>query len=124
MRGTWVYRDGELVEKHLAKPLISGYLSRSIKVCAPYVNSDTHTPFQSMADGKIYDSKSAYRASLAEHGMQEIGNEVAAHMERATGKRPKGAVKTHLIEAYQKVKSGYVPAPAPIVHSIGTPDLD
>lgn len=37
--------------------------------------SDQHEPFKSMADGKMYDSKSAYRRSLKVHGCEEVGNE-------------------------------------------------
>lgn len=42
------------------------------------VISDEHVPFKSMADGKIYDSKSAYRRSLKERGLEEAGNERSA----------------------------------------------
>lgn len=33
-------------------------------------------PFQSMADGKMYDSKSRYRAELRARGFEELGNEM------------------------------------------------
>jgi len=42
---------------------------------SPSLISDHHEPFKSMADGKIYDSKSAYRTSLKRHGMRELGND-------------------------------------------------
>jgi hypothetical protein len=42
---------------------------------APYVISDYHEPFRSHADGKMYDSKSRYRAELKARGMIEVGNE-------------------------------------------------
>jgi hypothetical protein len=43
---------------------------------APGVISDEAcTPFRSMADGKMYDSKSEYRKSLKAQGYEEVGNE-------------------------------------------------
>lgn len=41
----------------------------------PQIISDTIAPFRSMADGQMYDSKSAYRADLKARGMIEVGNE-------------------------------------------------
>jgi hypothetical protein len=123
VRGTFVYRDGELVEKSRAAPLHLGFRNRS-GLAAPMLIQDTTAAFQSMADGKMYDSKAAYRASLKVHGMREIGNEIEAHIKEVTIPKPKPAFKTQLMQAYQDVKAGYRPAPAPIVHSIATPDLD
>lgn len=37
--------------------------------------SDTIEPFRSMADGKMYNSKSRYRAELRARGLIEVGNE-------------------------------------------------
>lgn len=45
-----------------------------------YIASDQHEPFRSLADGKVYDSKSAYRAELKARGYEEVGNEYAAVM--------------------------------------------
>jgi hypothetical protein len=42
---------------------------------SPSLISDQHAPFVSMADGKTYDSKSAYRATLKQRGLTEVGNE-------------------------------------------------
>jgi hypothetical protein len=122
MRGTFVYRDGELVEKSRAAPLHLGFRNRS-GLAAPMLNLDTTAFFKSMADGKIYDSKSQYRSSLKAHGMQEIGNEVEAHLKQAVTPKPIGAFKTQLTRAYHAVKQGYKPEAAPIVHSIDRPDL-
>jgi hypothetical protein len=65
----WVWRDGKLVEKHLAAPL-------HVPRAAPGVITDT------MADaaphpctGKMMDSKSAFRRITREHGCIEIGTE-------------------------------------------------
>lgn len=40
-----------------------------------YVQSDTIDAFRSMADGKVYDSKSRYRQDLKARGLVEVGNE-------------------------------------------------
>lgn len=48
------------------------------KNMGPMVISDEHAPFKSMADGRIYDSKSAYRRTLKEHGFIEVGNDEPA----------------------------------------------
>lgn len=41
----------------------------------PQIISDTIEPFRSMADKRIYTSKSRYRADLRARGMIEVGNE-------------------------------------------------
>lgn len=66
---------------------------------APGVISDEAcTPFRSMADGKMYDSKSEYRKSLKALGFEETGgerpkrdkkqssmDEIVSDIKRATG---------------------------------------
>ena len=42
---------------------------------APQLIRDSVEPFQSMADGLLYDSKSAYRRTLKERGLVELGND-------------------------------------------------
>ena len=42
---------------------------------APRLIRDHTEPFQSMADGKLYDSKSAYRQTLKDRGLVELGND-------------------------------------------------
>ena len=118
-RGTWVWRDGELVEKRLAPPLIPRGAASSLS--APYVNSDTVDAFRSMADGRLYESKSAYRAELKRQGLREIGNEIDAHLKDVEATNPqKPKVKPDLIKAYQKVKQGYKPPLGPPLD----PDLE
>lgn len=43
----------------------------------PHVMSDVMEPVQSMLDGKIYDSKSALRATYRAAGVTEVGNDPA-----------------------------------------------
>lgn len=40
-----------------------------------YIQSDSIDTFRSMADGKLYDSKSRYRQDLRARGLFEVGNE-------------------------------------------------
>jgi hypothetical protein len=43
----------------------------------PRLMSDIMPPVQSQVDGRVYDSKSAIRASYRAHGVEEIGNDPA-----------------------------------------------
>jgi len=54
-------------------------------VHSDYMGSDIHG-LQSMADGKKYDSKSAYYKSLKAHGCEIVGNEKqgSGHVEQYT----------------------------------------
>ena len=45
----------------------------------PQIISDTIEPFHSMADGRVYSSKSRYRAELKARGLIEVGNERLEH---------------------------------------------
>jgi len=64
-REVFVYRDGKLVPKGEAAPLNRG----------PYVISDCMAPVRSMADGKMYDSKSTYSRAVRAAGCEIVGNE-------------------------------------------------
>jgi len=64
MRTTYVMRNGELVEKHKAND----------EVHAPMIMGDI-TPYQSMIDGSIIQSRSRHRDHLKANGCIEVGNE-------------------------------------------------
>ena len=74
----------------------------------PTIISDHHAPFRSMADGRTYESKSAYRRSLKENGFVELGNEM-----------PKGPpappddYEADAAEAYERVEAGQKPERLP-----------
>lgn len=68
---TYVWRNGELVEKHLAAPRIDSS-------SAPNVISDTMDATRHMASGKYISSKAAFRAETKAHGCIEVGNDPAA----------------------------------------------
>ena len=67
-RITYVLRGGELVDKRLAPPL-------NAAEAAPMVRPDGMAPIRSMADGRIYESRSAYYASVRAAGGEIVGDE-------------------------------------------------
>ncbi len=71
-RATYVIRDGELVEKRLARP--HPLAGRRLGI-APYIRTDGMDALRSMADGRMYDSKSAYYASVRAAGCEIVGND-------------------------------------------------
>jgi len=64
MRKTYVYRNGEMVEKHTT-------YTESV---APMVMNDIQ-PYKSMIDGTMIQSRSKHREHLRDNGCFEIGNE-------------------------------------------------
>ena len=65
--GTWVYRSGKLVPKHLAAPRGSGRVRGVI--------SDTMDALVHPCTGKMMDSKSEFRKITRAKGGVEVGNE-------------------------------------------------
>jgi hypothetical protein len=65
---TFVYRNGELVDKNLASP-------REVKGQASYVISDEMAETRHMADNRMYTSKAKFRQTTRAHGCVEVGNE-------------------------------------------------
>ncbi len=73
----YVYRNGKLVEKHLAPPLASGS-------AAPNVISDIMDPTRHMVTGRYHTSKAAFRAETKAAGCVEVGNDPAITRPRKT----------------------------------------
>lgn len=121
-RGTFVYRNGELVPKAIAMPLFERG-PRNDLLPLPYVSLDTMDPMRSMLDGKLYDSKASLRATYKAAGVREIGNQCEDAVKDAYARMPsKPPVKPELIEAYKMVAhQGYKPAPLEVPND---PDLD
>ncbi len=69
-RTTYVLRAGELVDKRSAAPLHAG-------AAAPMIRTDGMAPVRSMADGRIYESRSGYYASVRAAGCEIVGDERA-----------------------------------------------
>jgi len=76
----------------------------------PMVISDTMDAVRSMADGKMYESKTRMRAEQKARGYIEIGNDTGRMMKQAAQKpeRPK-IKKDDIRQAIAKVKQGYRP---------------
>lgn len=72
----------------------------------PMVVSDAMTAVQSMADGKMYDSKSAIRASYRAHGVIEVGNDPARHRPRVKPKIDRKEIKAVVERAAARVERG------------------
>lgn len=61
---TYVIRNGELVEKSQAEPL------ETIHYISDHMDALRH-----MADGRIYDSKHAFRRATKDNHCQEVGDQ-------------------------------------------------
>jgi hypothetical protein len=72
---TYVYRNGQLVPKHIAGP-------RHDAAPAFYVISDTMAPLKHMGTGRTLDSKSQFRADTKASGCVEVGTDPAALRDR------------------------------------------
>jgi hypothetical protein len=71
----------------------------------PHVMTDTMPPVQSMASGRMYDSKSAIRAEYKRLGMVELGNDVP--MTPPAPKRPRREdIKAAVGRAFSKAGLG------------------
>lgn len=69
-RERYIWRDGEFVR-------LANWTKPRPRL---HIISDTHTPFKSMADGEMYDSKSAYRREIKARGYEEVGNDLEMKM--------------------------------------------
>lgn len=69
----------------------------------PYVSIDTMDPVQSQLDGKMYDSKSALRATYKAAGVVEVGNDPARLRPKQPTKPDRQEIRKALEKARQKV---------------------
>lgn len=90
-RTTYVIRDGQLIEKHLAVPFS--------EVNAPTVMGDIE-PYQSMVTGEMVTSRSRHRAILKQHNCIEVGNETKYL--KAKPVAPPPGLKNHIVQAVKK----------------------
>src|SRR5579862_7163068 len=95
---TYVLRGGVLVEKRLAARAEAAVSGR-----APMIRPDGMDPIRSQLDGRIYDSRSAYYASLRAGGAEIVGNDRAA-FERRPDCRPAGVAQS-LKQAIEQLES-------------------
>lgn len=75
MMVTYVYRNGQVIDKRIAPPLHESG-------AAPNVISDIMDPTRHMANGKYYTSKSRFREATKDAGCVEIGNDSALYKPR------------------------------------------
>lgn len=68
---------------------------------APYIRTDGMEPIRSMADGRIYDSKSAYYGSVRAAGCEVVGDDKAP-FDRRPEFTPEG-VGADLSRAYDEL---------------------
>jgi hypothetical protein len=103
------YRDNfNLID--WSKPLEAGrkpevQIARSDLPC-PRIMSDHMEPVQSMLDGKMYDSKSALRATYRQAGCVEVGNDPARLRPRERRNPDHKQIKTSLEKAEAKFNRG------------------
>jgi hypothetical protein len=105
-RGTFVIRNGELVEK--GGPLDIRPVPARSHLPSPMLNMDSIGDLRSMADGKIYSSKSALRRGYKAAGVVEMGSDAPRS---APAPKRERITKDDIGRAIQKVKQGYKPAP-------------
>lgn len=72
----------------------------------PRLASDQMTPVQSMLDGRMYDSKSALRATYRAAGVTEVGNDPARLRPRAKPKANEKAVRETVEKAAARYTRG------------------
>lgn len=96
-RETYVLRDGACIPKRLAGLPPRGPASG---LARPMVIGDT-CEFRSMADGRVYTSKSAYRADLRARGLVEVGND--SSLSRGPSSYEPANVEQDIARAYDQV---------------------
>lgn len=85
-------------------PEVMGSPSTSIPL--PYLATDGMSPVQSQLDGKMYDSKSALRATYKAAGVVEVGNDPARLRPRQKKKVDRQAIKNTLERAEARHRRG------------------
>ncbi len=99
MRGTFVYRNGRLVEKGGSDD--PGPTVARSDLPFPMLISDD-MPACEHVDGKFYTSKSAYRQVTRAHGLTEVGTE---KLNQSRPKMPKAKREAGINAAVEKAFS-------------------
>lgn len=73
---------------------------------APRIATDIMEPVQSQLDGKLYESKSALRATYRQAGVVEIGNDPARNRPFERPKTPRKEIKDVVDRARARVERG------------------
>ena len=101
---TYVIRDGKLVDKRYAAPIVSG--DRSDLPC-PMLIRDGLDDVVNPCDGKPYSSKRAYYAAVRAAGCEIAGNDPAITRQKDV---PEIDSSDDVVQAYRDVVEGYKPA--------------
>lgn len=80
--------------------------SKRSDLAFPMVVSDTMDAVQSQVDGKMYDSKSAIRASYRAHDVTEVGNDPARFKPRVKAKIDRREIRNTIDRAKARVERG------------------
>lgn len=96
MRGSWVYRNGRLVEK--GGPEDIRLLPPRSDLPCPMLITD-EMPAAEHVDGRFYTSKAAYRQVTRAHGLTEVGTE---KIKRPKPKMSKAAREAGINKAVEK----------------------
>jgi hypothetical protein len=106
-RGTWVYRNGRLVEK--GGPLdIRPQVARS-GLPAPMLISDTMDPVQHPCTGEYFASKRAFRQTTRANGCVEVGNDPIRMKPFKRPKSDRKAIRQSIDKAVAQYQSGVRP---------------
>lgn len=103
MRGTWVYRGGELVEKGGPKD-IRPLPQRSDLPC-PMLVSDIMDAAEHV-DGRFYTSKSEFRKVTRANGLIEVGNDPARHKVTKRTRVSEKSISDSVDKAFAQFNSG------------------
>lgn len=93
MKKTYVMRNGQLIEKHLAVP------AEENKAC--FIQGDLQ-PYQSMVTGETVTSRSRHREILKSNGLIEVGNETRYLKSKSV--TPPPGLKQEIIRHAQKYR--------------------
>ncbi|WP_395443581.1 hypothetical protein [Caulobacter sp. UC70_42] len=99
MRERYVYREGLGVVNVLDLDPVEE--SKRSALAAPMIISDNMAPVRSMADGKVYDSKSSYERGVRDKGCRIVGND---RLESSTTQVPR--VGHDIKRAIEQLKAG------------------
>lgn len=73
---------------------------------SPMLSLDTMEAVQHPCDGRLYDSKSAFRRVTKAHGCVELGNDAQRMAEREKPKPDRRSIRDAVRKAANRVKNG------------------
>lgn len=107
-RGTWVYRDGRLVEK--GGPLDIRPIPQRSGLPAPMLMSDTMDPVQHPCTGEYFSSKAKFRSVTRAHGCLEVGSDPQRLKPMKRPAPDRKAIRKSVEKAFAQYESGVRPA--------------